>query len=93
MNAQTLIDELQKLPPDELRKVGAFLNAYLSDLEADQISAQRASKLADGLVKPLSHTDVFGHALSVENDADLPSLYFRQSANLKILTLSAVVAD
>ena len=66
MNADTLIEEIQKLPPEELRKVGTFLDGYLSDLEADKVSAQRAVELASGAVEPLSHEEVFGHAMSAE---------------------------
>lgn len=66
MNADTLIEEIQKLPPEELQKVGTFLNGYLSDLEADKISAQRAAELASGAVEPLTHEEVFGHTMSTE---------------------------
>ena len=66
MNAETLIGQIQKLPPEEIEKVGTFLHAYLSDLEADKISAERAKELETGSVKPLSHDEVFGHALKGE---------------------------
>jgi hypothetical protein len=62
MNADTLIEEIQKLPPEELQRVGTFLNGYLSDLEADKLSAGRAAELTSGAVQPLSHEQVFGHA-------------------------------
>ncbi len=63
MNADALIEEIQKLPPEELRKVGTFLDGYLSDLEADKVSAQRAAELASDTVEPLSHEEVFDHAM------------------------------
>ena len=65
MTAETLIEELQKLPPEEIQKVGTFLDGFLSDLEADPISTHRAVGLISGTVNPLSHKDVFGHKLNV----------------------------
>jgi hypothetical protein len=66
MNADTLIEEIQKLPPEDIQKVGTFVDGLLSDMEADRLSANRAEELASGAVKPLSHADVFGHTLSAE---------------------------
>ena len=38
-------------------------NAKLVDWKADRIAAKRAEEMASGSVSPLSHDDVFGHAL------------------------------
>ena len=38
-------------------------NAKQVDWNADRISAKRAGEMASGSVSPLSHDDVFGHAL------------------------------
>lgn len=66
MNAETLIDEIQKLPLDEVQKVDAFLSGYVSDLEANIISEKRDEELESGAVQPLTHAEVFGHEISVE---------------------------
>jgi hypothetical protein len=65
MTAETLIEELQKLPPEEIQKVGTFLDGFLSDLKADQISSHRTEELISGTVNPLSHKDVFVPKLNV----------------------------
>lgn len=66
MNADTVIEEIRKLPPEDIQKVDTFVDGLLSDMEADRLSANRAEELASGAVKPLFHADVFGHTLSTE---------------------------
>jgi hypothetical protein len=46
MDAEAIVEELRKLPPEELRRVGTFLDRYFSDIEADKVSVQRAADLA-----------------------------------------------
>ena len=58
MKAETLIEELRKLPPEEIQKIGTFIDGFLSNLDADQISAHRAEELISGTVNRLSHSKV-----------------------------------
>jgi hypothetical protein len=61
MNTDAIIEEIQKLPPEEVSRVGSFLDDYRSEVEADIASAKRADELQAGTVQPLSFEEVFGH--------------------------------
>ena len=60
MNADAMIEQLQKLPPEEVERVGRFIEDYRAELEADRIAAGRDREIDEGKVRTLSHEEVFG---------------------------------
>lgn len=59
MNADQVIDEIQKLRPEDVDKVGEFIENYREELRADIEASQRDDEIEAGEAKPLTEQEVF----------------------------------
>jgi len=64
MSAELVIDQIRKLSPEEVEKVGEFLEDYRAELQADITAAKRDQEIESGEAKPLSEEDVFNRLRS-----------------------------
>lgn len=60
MNADAVIEQLRKLSPEEVERVGRFIEDYRAEQEADRIAAERDREIDEGKAKTLTHEEVFG---------------------------------
>lgn len=60
MSPDVVIEQIQKLPPEELERVGRFIEDYRAELEADKIAAERDQQIEEGKARTLTHEEVFG---------------------------------
>ena len=60
MNADTVIEQIRKLRPEDLEKVSEFL----AEMEGDRLADKRDREIEEGKVKPLSEAEVFSRLRS-----------------------------
>jgi hypothetical protein len=60
MNADTVIEQIRKLRPEDLEKVSEFLE----EMEGDRLADKRDREIEEGKVKPLSEAEVFSRLRS-----------------------------